>query len=157
MTQLTSNSYCFLNFHIDKCSILQNSSQKTIGLTQRYNDLYVLISHHIAYNIFPTSSLLNVSTLGYDTNLWHLRLAHLSYYVYKLISVQFPLIPYNKTTPCDVFRFSKQKCLSYPVSCSTSLHMFYLVHADIWGPYYVPFIAGRKYFLTLVDDYIRFT
>lgn len=96
MTQLTSNAYCFLNFHIDKCSILQNSSQKTIGLAQRYSDLYVLISHHIAYNIFPTSSLLNVSTLGNDTNLWHLRLAHLSYYVYKLISVQFPLIPYIK-------------------------------------------------------------
>ena len=28
---------------------------------------------------------------------------------------------------------------------------------DVWGPYRVPTHDGKRYFLTLVDDYSRFT
>ncbi|KAK2391726.1 putative mitochondrial protein [Trifolium repens] len=40
---------------------------------------------------------------------------------------------------------------------SSSSKIFDIVHADIWGPYSIPSIDGHKYFLTLVDDYSRFT
>jgi len=32
-----------------------------------------------------------------------------------------------------------------------------LIHVDIWGPYSIPSIHGHKYFLTIVDDYSRYT
>jgi len=32
-----------------------------------------------------------------------------------------------------------------------------LIHVDIWGPYSKPSIHGHKYFLTIVDDYSRYT
>lgn len=47
--------------------------------------------------------------------------------------------------------------MPYPVSYSKYAHLFDIVCADIWGPYSIPCIDGHKYFLTLVDDYSRFT
>jgi len=32
-----------------------------------------------------------------------------------------------------------------------------LVHIDIWGPFFVPSYSGYRFFLTIVDDYTRFT
>lgn len=34
---------------------------------------------------------------------------------------------------------------------------FELVHADIWGPFTISSMKDERYFLTLVDDYSRFT
>jgi len=34
---------------------------------------------------------------------------------------------------------------------------FDLIHVNIWGPYSIPSIHGHKYFLTIVDDYSRYT
>jgi len=53
--------------------------------------------------------------------------------------------------------FAKQKRLKYSSSTSKSLHFFELIHVDIWGPISVSSIDGYKYFLTIVDDYSRFT
>jgi len=32
-----------------------------------------------------------------------------------------------------------------------------LIHVDIWGPYLISSIHGHKYFLTIIDDYSRYT
>lgn len=34
---------------------------------------------------------------------------------------------------------------------------FYLIHVDVWGPYHTVTHQGMHYFLTIVDDYSRFT
>ncbi|WP_420914574.1 integrase catalytic domain-containing protein [Candidatus Phytoplasma australasiaticum] len=34
---------------------------------------------------------------------------------------------------------------------------FELVHYDTWGPYQIPTHSGYRYFLTIVDDYTRYT
>ena len=34
---------------------------------------------------------------------------------------------------------------------------FDILHADLWGPFSTISTLGHKYFLTLVDDYTRFT
>jgi len=34
---------------------------------------------------------------------------------------------------------------------------FDLIHVDIWGPNSIPSIQGHKYFLTIVDEYLRYT
>lgn len=38
---------------------------------------------------------------------------------------------------------------------SSNAHIFEIVHTDIYGPYSIPSIDCRNYFLTLVDDYIQ--
>lgn len=73
------------------------------------------------------------------------------------MSLQFPFISQNFTSPCDICQFAKQKRLPYCNSNTHSIQIFDLVHVDIWGPYSIPSIHGHKYFLTLVDDFSRFT
>jgi hypothetical protein len=90
--------------------------------------------------------------------LWHSRLGHVSDSGMQAISKQFPFIPCkNNMSPCDSCHFSKQKKLPFSHSITNSLSPFELLHADVWGPYSTTSLLGHKYFLTLVDDYSRFT
>ncbi|GAU40997.1 hypothetical protein TSUD_92220 [Trifolium subterraneum] len=42
-------------------------------------------------------------------------------------------------------------------SSSRATHCFELLHMDLWGPYSTPTLHGHKYFLTIVDDFSRYT
>lgn len=72
---------------------------------------------------------------------------------FKLLSLQFPYIKYNDLSPCDICHSAKQRKLSFKLSESHSNKIFYLLHADIWGPYVIPSLYGHKYFFILVDDF----
>ena len=58
---------------------------------------------------------------------------------------------------CIVCPLAKQTRIPFPLSTSQSDACFHIVHGDVWGPYRVPTYDGKKYFLTLVDDYSRYT
>jgi hypothetical protein len=164
---------CHFAFYLDHCSILQNSNQKMIGIAKKKGGLYVLESpaasvssisgsSNISCNyIFPVSdfSVCNVvSQVDKSSILWHNRLGHVSNMIHKSISTQFPFVPFKShSTPCDICHYAKQKILPFPNSNTHSSHIFELLHADIWGPHGVVSVAGHKYFLTLVDDFSRFT
>lgn len=45
----------------------------------------------------------------------------------------------------------------FSVSSISSVRPFELIHCDIWGPYKIASSSSAKYFLTIVDDYSRFT
>jgi len=70
---------------------------------------------------------------------------------------KFPFVKYNKAIVCDVCHFAKQKRLSFPISTFISKKCFELIHVDVWETYSIPSIHGHKYFLTIVDDYLRYT
>jgi len=53
--------------------------------------------------------------------------------------------------------FVSKKKLLFPLSSSKSKKCFDLIHVDMWGPYSFTSIHGHKYFLTIVDDYSRYT
>ena len=57
---------------------------------------------------------------------------------------------------CDACHKAKHKKLPFPLSSSRSSHAFELIHMDIWGPCTIS-MNGFKYFLTIVDDYSRYT
>ena len=65
----------------------------------------------------------------------------------------------NKFTlhKCAISPFSRQTRLSFPHSTSSSTCIFQLLHMDVWGPYRVETYDGMRYFLTIVDDYSRWT
>jgi len=50
-----------------------------------------------------------------------------------------------------------KKDISFPLSASKSKKYFDLIHVNVWGPYSLSSIHGHKYFLTIVDDYSRYT
>ncbi|XP_075079228.1 uncharacterized protein LOC142164710 [Nicotiana tabacum] len=52
---------------------------------------------------------------------------------------------------------ARQTRAPFPTSTSRSLHAFDLIHIDVWGPYKIATHNGMKYFLTLVDDFTRWT
>ena len=58
---------------------------------------------------------------------------------------------------CDVCHFAKQRKLSFPLSTSSTDSCFDLIHIDIWGPINVKSFNGFRYFLTIVDDFSRYT
>ena len=51
----------------------------------------------------------------------------------------------------------QSKKLPFPLSSSKSKKCFDLIHVDVWGLYSFTSIHGHKYFLTIVDDYSRYT
>jgi len=59
--------------------------------------------------------------------------------------------------PCDTRHYAKQKKLPFPNNISKTSNFFELIHVDIWGPISSLSIDGFRYFLTVVDDFTRFT
>ncbi|CAJ2632157.1 unnamed protein product [Trifolium pratense] len=159
-TKLLASLDCHITFHPNKCLILQNSTKKMIGTAERHGDLYALQAHAPVSLLSPMFSCNSISNNMDSASLWHCRLGHISDSIHKCIASNFPFITYknnNKNTPCDVCHFAKQRTLPYPNSITHSSNIFDLLHADIWGPYATPSVSGHRYFLTLVDDYSRFT
>lgn len=58
---------------------------------------------------------------------------------------------------CDICFMSKQTRMSFPTSDTASLEAFQLIHMDVQGLYKFEIYDGLKSFLTLVDDYFRWT
>jgi hypothetical protein len=52
---------------------------------------------------------------------------------------------------------AKQSRLPFNPSVISSTKPFAMIHCDIWGPYRHPSLSGAHYFLTVVDDFTRFT
>lgn len=52
---------------------------------------------------------------------------------------------------------AKQTCSPFSTSYIRTIAPFELIHIDIWAGYHVPSITGARYFLTIVDDYTRYT
>ena len=68
----------------------------------------------------------------------------------------------NKQSACSISKclvcpFAKQTRNVFPNSSIKSTTCFELLHVDLWGPYNTPTVDGKKYFLTIVDDFSRVT
>ena len=150
VTKLASTNKCHLRFTTNSCQILQNHSLETIGTAKLQRGLYVIDT------ATSFSSCNSISSDSFEK--WHSRLGHISESGMQIISKQFPYIPCkNNMTPCDSCHFSKQKKLPFSNSITNSAFPFQILHADVWGPFATTSISGHRYFLTLVDDYSRFT
>lgn len=59
--------------------------------------------------------------------------------------------------PLYYLSLSKQYRLSFPTHIPSSQDCFDLLHVDIWGPSTISTLDGCKYFLSILDDYSKFT
>ncbi|XP_019257833.1 PREDICTED: uncharacterized protein LOC109236058 [Nicotiana attenuata] len=135
---------------------IANSSQPTNKCANTTNE--VLAASASDASMFPpassTSSRTHVSSI---CSLWHKRLGHAPIDVIKKIEALNELATGVLSQPCTVCPVAKQTKMPFQLSNTTSKSIFELVHCDIWGPYRVPTHDGKRYFVTIVDDYSRFT
>ncbi|CAJ2644692.1 unnamed protein product [Trifolium pratense] len=73
------------------------------------------------------------------------------------MSKLYPAIHNDNKAACDICHYAKQKKLAFPISNSISNSIFELLHFDIWGPLSIASVHNHRYFLTIVDDYSRYT
>jgi hypothetical protein len=69
---------------------------------------------------------------------WHCRLGHPSFDKMHFLHQFVPTFHTINTTShfCDVCPLAKQKRPPFPNAGHKSTHVFYLIHCDIWGPYF---------------------
>jgi hypothetical protein len=146
-------------------------SKKTIGLGDQVNGLYrlvvngthptipTLVSQPSNTNVTLncTSSNINAATVIPLSALWHFRLGHLSHRRLSHMSQLYPTIVVDNKAACDVCHYAKQKKLSFPISTSHSSSKYEMLHFDIWGPLSVASVHNHRFFLTIVDDFSRYT
>jgi hypothetical protein len=161
-SKLTKNHKCCLIFLAGFCFIQNLLTWKTIGLGEEKSGLFHLImqADHALHSASITSTDHASSSLPFkdaSNDVWHFRLGHISTSRINLLHSLVPAIECNPKAVCSVCPLAKQRKLSFPVSSSKSNSVFDIVHCDIWGPFSVESINGSRFFLTIVDDYSRYT
>lgn len=73
------------------------------------------------------------------------------------MSQHFSIIKFNKKIVCHACHLAKQCKLPFPTCHFNTLNCFELVHMAIWGPISIHSLDGFQYFLTIIDDYSRYT
>ena len=162
VTKLIDNLSCVIIFYSNGCHINDKNSLKVIGSVEMQGRLYILrVLSYQNLQIKPVKSPHITNTINFIASdlrtLWHFRSWHISHKSLDVIKNKFSFVKYNKSFICGICHFEKQKRLSFPLSASISKKYFDLIHVDVWGPYSLSSIHGHKYFLTIVDDYSRYT
>jgi len=91
------------------------------------------------------------------TDLWHMRLGHMSELVMAELMKRNLLdgcILSGKKF-CEHCVFGKHKRVKFNTSVHTTKGTLDYVHADLWGPSRKPSYGGARYMLTIIDDYSR--
>lgn len=117
-------------------------------------DLVTQANHTGGLGVHGISSALVIKINGM---LWHRRLGHVH------VDTMKRFLKFNNaritdcTDNCDVCPLEKQSRLPFSISSNKSEVFGEIIHADVWGPFKVPTYNGKIFFLTLVDNFIRYT
>jgi hypothetical protein len=164
VNKLIKSIHCCFILFANFCFIQSLNSWMTIGLGELQDGLYYLVhdpATSSSSNVATKSAFLpsfSASVKNVSADLWHFRLGHLPSSRIKLLASHNSAISCeSRDIVCTICPLGRQKRLAFPVSISHSLAKFDLIHCDIWGPLSTLSINGCSYFLTIVDDYSRFT
>ncbi len=91
------------------------------------------------------------------TNLWHMRLGHMSELGLAELSKRGLLDGHSigKLKFCEHCIFGKHKRVKFNTSVHTTEGILDYVHSDLWGPSRRSSLGGSRYMLTIIDDYSR--
>lgn len=124
------------------------SNGKVIGIGREYGGLYLLKD-----TIKVVANAVNKDTNL--TTLWNLRLRHLSFTTMQHISTIKDQL--TNQPCCHICPQAKQSRPVFYDSSHKSSTISQLLHVDVWGPYKTPTYDRKQYFVTIVDDYSRFS
>jgi len=150
VSKLTSLSKFNVSFTDGYAILYDKVMKREAGRANLVKGLY-LLSHDPGCN-FSGSFLGAISP-----EIWHNRLGHTSSsrmnYILQTLNLQYDDFKSN----CDVCHLAKQKRVSFPKDASRSESDFDLIHMDVWGNFPHNTHGDKRYFLTIVDDFTRFT
>jgi hypothetical protein len=90
------------------------------------------------------------------SNLWHMRLGHMSEKSLAELSKRGLLEGYSENLKfCEHCIFGKHKRVKFNTSTHTTEKILDYVHSDLWGPSRKPSFGGSRYMMTIIDDYSR--
>lgn len=148
VSKLTRALRCIVIFYPNFCVVQDVDTRRMIGLGKHFNGLYYLT---------PAQNPCLINHITCTSNLWHQRLGHPSTAPLHHLSQSFPDIVFNNKHVCEICPLAKQTRLSFPTRLINTIAPFDLVHCDVWGPHKIHTHFGARYFLTIVDDFTRFT
>ncbi|RVW95625.1 Retrovirus-related Pol polyprotein from transposon TNT 1-94 [Vitis vinifera] len=141
VSRLTRGLNCSVTFFPYWCILQDLATRRTIGLGKQRDGLYYLVALATEKSLTNHSSSTNQPACNLaisSTDLWHSRLSH-------------------SNNACPICPLAKQSRLPFGTSAISSTKPFEIIHCEIWGRYRHPSLFGAHYFLTIVDDYTRFT
>eukprot|EP00261_Vitis_vinifera_P033501 XP_019074744.1 PREDICTED: uncharacterized protein LOC100253049 isoform X2 [Vitis vinifera] len=136
------------------------ATRRTIGLGKQRDGLYYLVALATEKSLTNHSSSTNQPACNLaisSTDLWHSCLGHVSPSRLSFIAKNFLNFSVQSNNACPICPLAKQSRLPFGTSAISSTKPFEIIHCDIWGRYRHPSLFGAHYFLTIVDDYTRFT
>ncbi|GJS62986.1 retrotransposon protein, putative, ty1-copia subclass, partial [Tanacetum coccineum] len=129
-----------------------NGSRVVLSGTRRDNCVYSLDGHAMAGE-------LNASVEEKDSlaQVWHKRLGHISEAGLQVLEKQglFGKESLGKLDFCENCVLGKSHRVSFGVGRHTTQGVIDYVHSDLWGPSQVESLGGKRYFLSIIDDYSR--
>jgi hypothetical protein len=129
-------------------------------LGKQRNGLYYLVALATEKSLTNLSSSTNRPVCNLtisSTDLCHSRLGHVSPSRLSFIAKNFLNFSIESKNACHTCPLAKQSRLPFGTSTISSTKPFDIIHCDIWGCYRHSSISDANYFLTIVDDYTRFT
>ena len=165
VSRITSDLSCSVTFFPYWCILQDLMTRKMIGLGKQRDGLYYLVATAANKSLqattkspqcIPSATAHTIRPLSSTTS-WHRRLGHLSSSRLGFMAKTLLNFPLTSNHICHVCALAKQTRLPFSISSISSIKPFELIHCDIWGPYKIPSLSGAKYFLTIVDDFSRFT
>nr|XP_009588195.1 uncharacterized protein LOC104085776 [Nicotiana tomentosiformis] len=126
-------------------------NDKVMGIGGENNGLYIL-----QREVKPTVGAAVIKG-AYEAELWHLKLGHPSAIAVQHIPRLKNKLNNTMQEQCTIYQMAKQVRLKFPVSKSSTSGIFQLIHVDVCGPYRRPTFDRKQFFVTVVDDYSRYT
>ena len=157
---LTRDLSCLVTFFSSWCILLDLAMRRTIGLGKQRVELYCFIA--LAMKQFVTKPSSPNNRLAYNltissTNIWHNRLGHASPSRLSFIAKTFLNFSVESNNACLICPLVNQCRFPFSNNVISSTKPFEMIHCYIWGSYRHLSYIGAYSFLTIVDDYTRFT
>ena len=95
-----------------------------------------------------------------EIDLWHSRLGHPSILVLKNTLLSCNQLKINKDDVpsfCCACQYGKQSIQPFKSTEVKTKLAFELIHIDLWGPAPIPSTHGHRYYISFVDDKIKYT
>lgn len=163
VSALTAISPLTISFFADHFIIQDSTNQKMIGKGDKDKDLYILDVDK--FNLMTDNvSLQPEEAIHILLIMFQFRygITDLAIYLLRFLTCWNSNCTATSQIGIDnllatICPLAKQRKLPFISHNHLSLSPFDLIHCDIWGPYHVDAYTGHRFFLTMVDDCIRFT
>ncbi|GJW90600.1 retrovirus-related pol polyprotein from transposon TNT 1-94 [Tanacetum coccineum] len=127
-----------------------NGSRVILSGIRRDNCVYSLDGHAMVSEL--NASVEEKNSLA---QVWHKRLGHISEAGLQVLQGLFGKKSLGKLGFCENCVLGKSHRVSFGVGRHTTQGVIDYVHSDLWGPSQVESLGGKRYFLSIVDDYSR--